>query len=118
MARNYRPTAPFSVAFKLLVPSAEKSKGTVKKEFPSVDDAPVFMGAFRTFGGTESTENGIYTVYDTAKIDTWYRPDIRADCRIVICETGEIFEIVGDPEDIYMRHQFLRFNVRKVGGEA
>lgn len=116
--RAYRPVSPFNVPMKLLVPTYNKIKGTEKKTFPEVEDAPVFFGSFRTFGGTESAENGIYAVYDTAKIDTWYRDDIKANCRIFICETGETYEVVGDPEDIYMRHQYMMINVRKVGGGA
>jgi head-tail adaptor len=54
----------------------------------------------------------------TATIDTWYRPDIKADCRILLCDTEQMYDIISEPEDIDMRHQFLQFKVRKVGGKA
>lgn len=118
MARNYRPITPFTVAMKLLTPNTEMVKGTVKKTFSDPEDSPLMMGSFRTFGGTESTANDLYTVYNTAVIDTWYRPDVKTNCRIYICDTGETYEIISEPEDIEMRHQYLQFRVQKVGGKA
>jgi SPP1 family predicted phage head-tail adaptor len=121
MARNYRPSAPFNVPMKILVPSGVTVQGTLKKIFPDPDNVSdetgLFFGSFRTFGGTENVQNGVYTLINTAVIDTWYRPDIKADCRIYVCETGQTYEIVSDPEDIDMRHQYLQFKVRKVGGK-
>lgn len=119
MARNFRPQAPFDVAMKLLVPTETKVKGTTKKVFPNPSDVEqVFFGSFRTFGGTENSSNDVYTVFDTATIDTWYNPEITSDCRIYICETEEIFDVITRPENIGMRHQYLQFKVQKVGGKA
>lgn len=119
MARNFRPQAPFDVAMKLLVPTETKVKGATKKVFPNPSDVEqVFFGSFRTFGGTENFSNDVYTVFDTATIDTWYNPEITSDCRIYICETEEIFDVITRPENIGMRHQYLQFKVQKVGGKA
>lgn len=118
MARNYKANTPFTVAMKLLIPSTSKVKGVVTKTFPSPDDAPLIMGSFRTFGGSEYTNNDLYVVYSTAIVDTWYRPDIKSNCRIYLCDTGETYEIVNEPENIDMRHQYLQFKVQKIGGEA
>ena len=118
MARNFRPTAPFNVPMKLLTPITKKSKGVVNKILPEPEDAPLFFGAFRTFGGSESMTDDVYTVYDTGTIDTWYRPDIKSNCSIYIVPTGETYEIVGSPENINMRNQYLRIRVKKVGGGA
>ena len=90
----------------------------LKKSYSAPEDSALFFGSFRTFGGAENVENGVYTLIDTGTIDTWYRPDIKADCRIYICETEQVYEIISDPEDIDMRHQYLQFKVRKVGGKA
>lgn len=117
MARQFKPQMPFDVAMKLLIPTETKVKGTTKKEFPSPDNAPLINGSFRTFGGTENFSNDVYMVFNTAWIDTWYRPDITSDCRIYICGTGETFEIITSPEDIGMRHQYMQFKVQKVGGK-
>lgn len=118
MARHFKPSAPFSVAMKLLVPTTTQAYGAGKKTFTDPEDSELFFGSFRTFGGTENVQNGIYTLINTAVVDTWYRPDIKADCQIYICDTGEKYDIISDPEDIDFRHQYLQFKVRKVGGKA
>ena len=94
MAR-FKPSVPFNVAMRLLIPTTTTVKGIKKKTFPKPDTAPLIYGSFRTFGGTERTENELFTVVATGYIDTWFRPDIKADCRIYIIETGETYEILG-----------------------
>lgn len=118
MARNYKPSAPFNVAMRLLKPVATVVTGVTKKVFPDIEDSELFFGSFRTFGGTESMADGVYTVMNTAVIDTWFRPDITADCQIYLCETEQIYDIVSDPEDIDFRHQYMQFKVKKAGGKA
>ena len=90
----------------------------MQKTNTAPEDSQLFFGSFRTFGGTENVEDGIYTNIDTATIDTWYRPDIKADCQIYVCDNEQIYDIISDPEDIDMRHQYMQFKVRKVGGKA
>ena len=118
MARNYKPSAPFSVAMKLLVPVTTRVSGATKKTFTAPEDSELFFGSFRTFGGTESMSDGVYTIINTAVIDTWFRPDITADCKIYLCDNEQIYDIVSDPEDIDFRHQYLQFKVKKAGGKA
>lgn len=115
--RKYKPSTPFNIAMKLLVPTSSKSHGTTVKTYPALDKAPTIFGSFRTFGGTETMQNDVLTVLDTVRIETWYRPDIRSNCRLYICETGETYEIIGTPENIEMRNQWLTFKAEKVGGE-
>ena len=115
---GYKPYAPFSVPMKLLVPTAQVVSGTTKKTYTAPEDSELFFGSFRTFGGTENMSNGVYTVIDTAVVDTWYRPDIKADCQIYLCETEQVYDIVSDPEDIDFRHQYMQFKVKKAGGKA
>lgn len=118
MARSYKPSAPFSVPMKLLVPVSRYVQGVRQKTFTAPSESELIYGSFRTFGGTENVQNGVYTLIDTATIDTWFRPDIKADCRIYLCETEQIYEILGNPENIDMRNQYMQFKVRKVGGKA
>ena len=118
MARRFKPQMPFDVAMKLLIPTETKVKGVTKKVFPNPNDvSDVFFGSLRTFGGTENFSNDVYTVFNTAIIDTWFNPSITSDCRVYICETGETFEIITPPENIGMRHQFIQFKMQKVGGK-
>lgn len=118
MARSYKPSAPFNVAMKLLQPIVTSSYGAVQKTYTAPEASQImFFGSFRTFGGTENLRDNVYTIIDTAVIDTWYRPEIKADCQIYVCESGQIYDIISDPEDIDFRHQYLQFKVRKIGGK-
>ena len=120
--RSYRPSAPFSVPMILLVPTETKVKGIVQKTFPDPTKESlldyVFYGSFRTFGGSETMENDLYAVVDTARIDTWFRPDIKSNCRIYLPATGDTYQIIGSPENIDMRNQYLQIRVEKLGGGA
>lgn len=113
----YKPSAPFTVPMKLLVPTESSAYGVEKKAFSDPEDSALFWGSFRTFGGTENVKNDVYTLINTAVIDTWYRPDIKADCEVYMCESGDVYEIIQAPEDIEQRHQYMRFKVQKVGGK-
>lgn len=116
--KNYRPAMPFTVPMMLLVPNTTTTYGAGKKTFPAPENGSLFYGSFRTFGGTENIKDDVYTIINTGIIDTWYRPDIKADCQIYLCDADETYDIINDPEDINFRHQYLRFKVRKVGGKA
>jgi hypothetical protein len=119
---NYRPEIENPIPLILLIPTEQKISGVVKKIYPSIEEAlevdeNLFFGSFKTYGGTEKNVNGVYSIVDTANIETWYRPDIKANCRIAL-ETGEIYDILNEPEDINKRHQFLKFKVKRVKGGA
>ena len=72
----------------------------------------------KSYGGTEKIDNGILSVEDTAQIVCWYRPDITGGCRLVRLTDSAAFEILGEPENIEMRNQFLKFKVRRIKGGA
>ena len=113
---DYKPSAAFTVPIKLLIPETKNIKGTIKKTYP--EDGDLIWWAFKTYGGTERDVNGVYAIEDTANIETWYRPDIKSDCAIMLAETGEIYEIINDPENINQRNQWCKFKVRRVKGGA
>ena len=113
----YKPAMPFAIPFKLLQPTNTTVYGVNKKDYENPDNVDdVFFGSFRTFGGTERQFNDVYTVEDTANIDCWYSPEITAASRIYNCNTGRIFEIIGTPENIDGRNQYMKLKVRAVGG--
>lgn len=114
----YRPieAAQMTTATRLQTPTSEKTLGVNKKTYADVSD--VVMVNWKSYGGTESVNNGVLSVEDTAQIVCWYRPDIRSDCRLVRLTDGATFEIIGEPENIEMRNQFLKFKVRRVKGGA
>jgi len=116
--RRYKAVEPFDVALKLLKPTTTMVKGVAKKAFPDPSKVEnVFFGSIRTYGGTENISNEVYTVFDTAVLDTWFDPEITSDCQVYMCETGETWEIVSRPENIGMRHQYMQVRLKKVGGK-
>ena len=114
--KSYRPSAPFNVPLKLLIPSYSDSYGVPTTTFPSVENGTLIYGSFKTFGGTDTDSNGILSVENTAVIETWYRPDIKSNCKIAVLQTGEIYDVLGEPENIELRNQYLRIRVRQVKG--
>ena len=117
MAAYYRPNNPFNVPMKVCVPTIEVVKGVRKKKFDN-NQSFTIVGSFKSYGGTETVVNGVLSVVDTAEVECWYNPLIKSDCEIVICESGERYELLGKPEDISMRHQFLKFKVKRIAGGA
>ena len=126
MATNFRPALPFSVPLLLLLPTITKSNGVRVKSYDDANGILIY-GTFKTYGGTDQTVNGVYSVVDTAEIVTWFRPDITSDCvialaetgaRYEIAETGARYEIMGEPENIDRRNQFLKLKVQRVKGGA
>ena len=115
---SYKPNTPFSTVLGLLIPTYATMQGVPTKSFPAVAKAIRFDGSLKTYGGTERDVNGLYSIEDTAIIETWYRPDIKSDCRIVVLNTGAVYDIIGEPENINLRNQYLKFKVRRVKGGA
>jgi hypothetical protein len=56
-------------------------------------------------------------VENTAVVETWYRPDIKANC-VLEDMNGLRYEILGTPENISMQNQFLKFKIRAIKGGA
>lgn len=115
---SYRPKNPFTTPLLLLIPTYSTVNGVRVKSFPALENGTLFYGSFKTYGGTETQVNSVLSVEDTAHIETWFRPDIKSECRIVLANTGATYEIMGEPENIEMRNQFLSFKVRRVKGGA
>ena len=114
---GYSPPSRFTVPMMLLIPVAiTENAGRRNRVYQAKE--PVFMGSFRTFGGTETEINGVITVRNTAVIDTWFNPDITSDCRIKLLDDGSVWEIIGTPENINRRNQFMQFKAEAVRGNG
>lgn len=113
---DFKPSLPYTTAIELLIPTSTTKKGVLLKTFPK--NGIRLNCSFKTYGGTERIENDVFSVVDTAVVETWYRPDIAADCRIRLLDTGEEFEIIGKPENINRRNQFCKFKVKAVESGA
>lgn len=112
---NYRPSGPFNVPIFLFIPTTTTKKGSTKKIYP--ENGELIYCTFRTFGGTERINNDVLVIEDTGIIETWFRPDIKADCRLKDAD-GIEYEILGTPENINKRNQYLRFKIKAVRGGA
>lgn len=114
---RYTPSLQDMIPLILLIPTWSVVSGVRKKTYPSIENGIVFFGTFKTYGGSERENNGVYSIEDTAVIETWYRDDIESDCRIALT-TGKVYDLINEPEDIARRHQYLRFKVRRVKGNG
>ena len=112
----YRPpeAAEMTTPLILQTPTQTKYNGVRTNAFTDADG--IIYANFKTYGGTERQVDGILEVEETAQIVCWYRPDITSACRIKRAADGAVFEILGDPEDIEQRHQFLKFKIRRIKG--
>lgn len=114
----YRPRIENPVPIKLIAPVWSTVQGVRTKTYPVPETDTVFYGSFKTYGGTERSDNGVYSIEDTAVVECVYRTDITSDCRIINALSGAIYEIIGEPENLEMRNRFLRFKVRRVKGKT
>ena len=114
----YRPieAAQMTTAMRLQTPVTTSTLGVSKKTW--ADAAGVVMANMKSYGGTEITNNGVLSVEDTSQIVCRYRPDIRSGCRVIRLSDESAWEILGEPENIEMRNQFLKIKVRRVKGGA
>lgn len=109
-----KPDLPYDTPVMLFNPTYSVVKGRTVKDYP--ESGELVFCKFKTYGGTETTVNGVLTVVDTANIETWYRPDITSASQIRL--GAKVYEVMGEPEDIEQRHQILKFKVRGVKGGA
>lgn len=101
-------------AVKLFKPKTEtQTLGVSRATF---EDAGVIFVNWKTYGGTEQTVDGVYSVIDTAIVTTWYRPDITSGCRVKLGEA--VYEIINEPENVEQQNRVLQFKVRRVKGGA
>lgn len=116
MAANaYTAPLRLDTSAMLLIPYSKTYNGVTSKVWPK--QGPRFFCEFKTYGGTESVVDGVYSIIDTATIKCWYNPRVTAGCRIVL-DTGEGYEVVGVPEDVGHRHQHMQIYVERVCGGA
>lgn len=115
--RSETYTAPLRLdtAALLFIPCKRVYNGVTSKVWP-LQGLRLFCEV-KTYGGSEQVVDGIYSVLDTAIIKCWYDPRITAGCRIGL-DTGETYEVVGQPEDVGYRHQHMALRVERVTGGA
>lgn len=111
--KDFKPNLPYTTPFFLIKTKERKRvKGVAVKEREK-EEKPRFC-SFKTFGGTEKVINGTTVVENTATVETWFTPEIKANAAVEI--GGVTYEILGTPENINMRNQFMQFKVKAVKG--
>lgn len=113
---SFKPLLPYTTPLVVLKPTITKVGGVRAKVIPDVKDGFQIFASFKSYGGTEQTVDGIYSIIDTASVETWYRPDITSDCIVVLTDTGAQYEIISEPENIDRRNQFMKFTVKRLKG--
>ena len=113
----YRPQQieELRTAVELLVPTYTKHNGVQKKTY-SNPGRMIFVN-FKSKGGTDTETNGVLSVLDTAEVVTWFDPDIKSDCAIKL-ESGAVYEIIGEPENVELQSQFIMFKVQRYKGKV
>lgn len=114
----YRPSeaAQMTTVMLLQLPTIVPEYGVNRKTWE--DSSLVVRCNFKSYGGTERIVNDVLSVEDTAQIVCWFHPDIKSNCRLKRLSDDAVFEILGEPENIEMRNQFLKFKIRRVKGGA
>jgi len=107
----------FTTAVKLQKRIATKVSGALEFSYEDATDS-ILNCSFKTYGGTESIVNGSLVLLNTATLVTWYRQDIQAADRILLIQDNSVWEVIGEPENIDMRNQYLILKVRKLSGGA
>lgn len=108
----------FTTPMKLQVRAEILVSGAKEITYTDALNDPLVFCSFKTYGGTESVNNGLLTLVNTATVITWYRPEISGSCRLIRLQDNSIWEIIGEPENIEMRNQILILKVRRVTGGA
>ena len=114
------PPKVFNTEMILLTPTTTKINGVITKTYPEISDGEKFYGFFRTFCGTETTSNGLFSIMVTAVIDTYFNPNITSNCRVAVNHNGNylVYEIISEPENINMRNRYLQFKVERLKGDV
>ena len=111
----FSPSLPFNVPMTVLKTTTARVNGVLVKA--RTDGRGIYC-SFRTFGGTERERDGVTVVEDTAVVQTWYGPDVLAGDALRREDDGSVWEILGTPEDVGMRHQWMQMKVRRAQGGA
>ena len=100
----------------LLSPAETKRYNGVAYQEERQEIGTIFVN-WKSYGGTETTVNGVYSIEDTAQVTTRYRPDIKSNCHLRLAD-GRIYEIIGEPENPDMANRYLVFKVKRIKGGA
>ena len=94
-------------------PTITTYNGVRTKTYPASGET-IFVN-WKSYGGTESVNDGIVSILDTAMITTWYRSDIKSGYILKLAD-GRVYEVISEPENIEMQNRFVQFRVQRAKG--
>lgn len=103
----------------IIVPNISRQQGKSVKDYQNPQERFLIWCSFKTYGGTEVTNNGVYMLLDTAEIVTWFDPRITGNCRLVLAEDeSRQYEVLGAPENIDLANVYCKFKIQRIRGGA
>lgn len=80
---------------------------------PSYSEPKQNFCNWKGMGGTDSVQNGVVSVIDTATLVMWYTPDLSEKDRILKNNDTALAYEVENIEDIESRHMYLQVKVKR-----
>lgn len=113
-----RPKAAtqMTTACDLFIPTTSKVNGAPVRTYP--EKGKRFFANVKSYGGSERVSNDLLVIEDTIVLTTWFRPDIKPNCRVKLLPGGAVYEVINEPENWDMRGQFLVCKCRRVKGDG
>lgn len=113
MAKYKTELSNFRTPLMLQIPVYKTSYGTTTKT--GYEDSITFLASFKA-KGTEVEKDGLLVIQETANVMCWYNPLIQSNARIKNLNSGKVYEILGDVENIDELNQRMQFKVRLIRG--
>lgn len=109
--KYYVPSAVLNVPARIWRCRYKRING-VQKAVYEPDEDIIWLGA-KSYGGTEKTIDGVYTVEDTIEFTAYYNPTLTSSDRIQLLGDDSFWEILNTPENVDMRGAFMKFKGRR-----
>lgn len=117
MAKQYQPSVPFNVPFKILNAKITKINGVNSLDYPNPNDInEVYFCNARAYVGISKNINDVHAEEDTLTIDTYWIPSLKKNDHIVLLDDNSEWEVIVHPENINRRNQYSRFKVVRIRG--
>lgn len=117
MAKQYQPSVPFNVPFKILSATLNKVNGVNVITYPTENEVEeVYFCNAKAYIGVSKNINDLSVEEDTLTIDSYWIPTLKKNDRIILLDDNSVWELLLHPENISCRNQYSRFKVVRVRG--
>lgn len=108
---NYTMQKRYSTPCRVLKPTTKKINGCVVKTY---EEGDVFFASVKSYGGTDTIINNVYVIQDTLSIETFYREEIKSNCKVKLLDDNTEWEIINTPEQIDREKKIILFKVKRI----